>query len=273
MSDTAGTKLLPSQQEERSNILGSDTRNILGVCVRVLDRRSAVQDIEKTLISSTHKKFAFLNAHGANLSYHDEDYRQVLRGFTVLADGIGVDLGSKFLYGEAFPENLNGTDFIPYLLETISPGRTVGLFGANLDVAKNALEVFTSNYPQHEFILFGDGYFELANEGEILGHLKSSRPDLLLVALGNPLQEKWIFKHISKDHAKVAIGVGALFDFTAGRVPRAPKCMIAFRIEWFFRLLLEPGRMWRRYVLGNPLFLFRILKQKLFGLGNRSITK
>jgi exopolysaccharide biosynthesis WecB/TagA/CpsF family protein len=85
---------------------------------------------------------------------------------------------------------------------------------------------------------------------------------VLLVALGNPLQEQWIDEHLIQLGVPVSIGVGALFDYLAGRVPRAPRWMLRMRAEWLFRLLVEPRRLWRRYVMGNPGFVWRVLRSR-----------
>ena len=90
------------------------------------------------------------------------------------------------------------------------------------------------------------------------------RPDILLVAMGVPRQEFWIAKNITSSHCTLPIAVGALLDFLSGSVPRAPAWMRRLRLEWVFRLIVEPGRLWRRYVLGNPVFLARVVRQKLF---------
>jgi exopolysaccharide biosynthesis WecB/TagA/CpsF family protein len=104
-----------------------------------------------------------------------------------------------------------------------------------------------------------DGYVDPYTVAE---RVRAARPDVLLVALGNPLQECWIDANLAQLDARVAIGVGALFDYLAGRVVRAPRWVRALRGEWLFRLLVEPRRLWRRYVLGNPQFLWRVLRAR-----------
>ena len=103
----------------------------------------------------------------------------------------------------------------------------------------------------------------------LLGKLKVERPDLLLVAMGNPLQERFIADKLGPQHGSVAAAVGALFDFFADEVPRAPELVRQIRLEWLYRLWLEPRRLWRRYVLGNPAFLLRMARQYASG-GRRS---
>ena len=99
----------------------------------------------------------------------------------------------------------------------------------------------------------------------ILGRLESERPDVLLVAMGVPRQELWIAEKIGHAHCTVPIAVGALFDIFTGTVPRAPGWMLALRIEWLYRLWREPKRLWRRYIIGNPVFLASVIKAKLRG--------
>ncbi|MCJ8310409.1 MAG: WecB/TagA/CpsF family glycosyltransferase [Hyphomicrobiales bacterium] len=223
--------------------------------------------MERVIESGEHRKLSFLNAHGANIAYGDANYRRILKDFTVLSDGVGLDLGARLLYGTAFPENLNGTDFVPKLFSRMTSGkrRRIALLGAKPGVAEAAALKFGENNPQHDFSVVSDGYFDSDQEAEILERLKAERPDILLVAFGNPKQEEWIAKNCTTEHASICVGVGALLDFTSGSVPRAPQMMIRWRLEWLFRLGLEPKRMWRRYVVGNPLFIMRILRQKWFG--------
>jgi len=241
------------------------SRNILGIQVSEFSKLDALSFIARAIERKQHTKIAFLNAHGANVAWNDQDYLQDISEFVVLADGIGADVGSLINYGRKFPDNLNGTDFIPALFANLDPGMNVALLGAAAGVAKIAAENLKAKYPQHSFDVVSDGFFSTREEAEILAKLATSKPDILLVALGNPAQEKWIAKNCTKDNCTIAFGVGAYLDFAAGRVPRAPYLLRKLRIEWVFRLWLEPRRMWRRYMIGNPLFVMRSFIQK-FGL-------
>ncbi|MGI9357018.1 MAG: WecB/TagA/CpsF family glycosyltransferase [Rhizobiaceae bacterium] len=263
MTGSIGAIKVPSPGYDSGSAAPQDVRDILGVDVKVWSKPRAFAELEATIAVGKHRKYAFLNAHGANLASKDAAYREVLKQFAVMADGIGVDIASKSLYGEAFPDNLNGTDFIPGLLTHLQRGVHVALLGARDGIAELAVQKLRDRHPQHRFSVVGNGYFNSEGEEIILAHLAADRPDILLVALGNPMQEKWIARRCLQEHAVVVIGVGALFDFIAERVPRAPKIWIDLRIEWLYRLLLEPRRMWRRYVLGNPVFLLRVLRQRL----------
>ena len=243
-----------------------NARDILGVDVAVLERQAALALISRAITVGKHSKITFLNAHGANLAWNDAEFRSTLKDFNVLADGIGVDLASLINFGEKFPTNLNGTDFIPEILAGLAFGVRVALLGAQPGVAELAAERLHERYPKHEFIVAGHGYFSPIEEAGLISYLARTKPDVLLVALGNPMQEKWIARHCNGELCTVAIGVGAFFDFAAGRVPRAPLIVRRARFEWLFRLALEPRRMWMRYIVGNPLFIARSVQQK-FRLG------
>lgn len=266
MSDATGIVDVPYHTSPEDKTNEPDVRNILGVDVCVLDRNDAFSLIDTAVREKRHQKLAFLNAHGGNLASQNAAYRKTLKSFKVLSDGIGVDVGSSILYSSKFPANLNGTDFVPKMFENLTGSCKVGLLGAEPGIAERAAAVFSRNHPRHEFIVISDGYFTANEQQDVLGRLSEIEPDILLVALGNPQQETWIANHCNASNVTVPIGVGALLDFVAGKVMRAPDWMIKARIEWVYRLWLEPSRMWRRYVLGNPVFILRILRQKFFGL-------
>jgi exopolysaccharide biosynthesis WecB/TagA/CpsF family protein len=236
----------------------AETRDILGVHIAALSEAEALALVHEHIQRHAHLKLAFCNAHTANLAWSDAGFRACLDKFTVLADGIGVDLGARLLYGARFPANLNGTDFIPRLLDATPQALSVMLLGGRPEVAQKAAAVLSQRLPQHDVSVLHHGFFNQADETALLASLEAASPDILLVALGNPLQEQWIARHCTGSNCRVAIGVGALFDFLAGEVVRAPVFVRRVRLEWLWRLAQEPARLFRRYVLGNPLFLARI---------------
>jgi exopolysaccharide biosynthesis WecB/TagA/CpsF family protein len=208
-------------------------------------------------------RLAFANAHVVNLAATDTAFREALCTMLVLPDGIGVDLGARILHGAPFPANLNGTDFIPLLITSAHSPLRIGLFGAAAGIAERAAATLARMDARHEIVVLGHGFPEAADERRLLERLGNQPVDLLLVARGNPVQELWIANRIDHRHARVAAGVGALFDFLAGEASRAPGWVRRSRLEWLWRLLCEPARLWQRYVLGNPVFLMRIIAQKL----------
>lgn len=245
------------------------TRDIGGVVVAALSTQGALAELSEAFANGRHVKLAFCNAHLVNLAAHEPELRDQLAGFLILPDGIGVDLGSLMLHGAAFPANLNGTDFTPALLAAEARALRVALVGGKPGVAERAAAKLAQDYPRHRFEAVSHGFFTQAEEVGVLARLAAARPDLVLVAFGNPLQERWIAQKLTPLHGTVAAGVGALFDFLANEVPRAPDAIRDLRLEWLYRLWLEPGRLWRRYLIGNPVFLMRVLGQRLRRLGGR----
>lgn len=240
--------------------------SILGVDVLALSMGDA-QDMAHGYVTSGADevgRIAFLNAHGANLAQVDVGFAAALGQCDVICDGVGLDIAAKILYGAPFPFNQNGSDFLPRFFAGAPRSYRVGLLGGEDGVAAHAAQVWAQHFPAHEFVCIHHGFFDEAEESDILDRLKADRVDVLLVAFGNPRQEKWIVEHISKHHCDLAFGVGALLDFTAGRMHRAPVWVQRLRLEWVYRLAQEPRRLFKRYVMGNPLFLLAVLKQKLF---------
>jgi exopolysaccharide biosynthesis WecB/TagA/CpsF family protein len=245
-------------------------KDILGIQVASIDRAAAVDLLRGLVAERRFTKVGFLNAHNANIAWSDPEFAEALRDFLVLADGIGVDIAAKLLYGETFPANLNGTDFIPALLAAESRPLTIGLLGAKRANAEAAATKFGQIAPHHKFVVIHDGYFRPEQEPAILDTIEKLHPDVLLVAMGVPRQEFWIDRNITPRHCTLPIAVGALLDFLSGAVPRAPRWVRRLRLEWAFRLVNEPARLWRRYILGNPVFLARVLGQRL---GLRTIAE
>ena len=240
-------------------------RSILGVDVMPMTQLEAIDFLGENIREGRFTKVAFLNAHVANLASTDEAFRRTLEAFVVFPDGIGVDIASSVLHGHPFPANLNGTDFVPAFIGSQTVPLRIGLIGAtaaNVQLAADHLRAFA---PQHEIVMVQDGYFSKADEPAILSRLEEVRPDILLVEMGVPRQERWIAEHLTERHCTIALGVGALLDFMSGTIPRAPLRLRRLGLEWLFRLVVEPMRLWRRYVLGNPLFLMRVLGRKLSG--------
>lgn len=241
------------------------SRSILGVSVIALPWQEAIDLLRQCIATHDFTLITWLNAHNANVAQTDAGFRAALDSFLVLPDGIGVDIAAKILHGSPFPANLNGTDFTPALLQAeINPLR-IGLIGARPDVVEKAAGKFRQIAPQHEIRVISDGFFNAADEPRILKSLNDFSPHILLVAMGVPRQEIFMAQKLTAQHCTVALGVGALFDFMAGAVPRAPLLIQKMRFEWLYRLAQEPGRLWRRYVVGNPLFLLRVVRAKLRG--------
>jgi alpha-1,3-mannosyltransferase len=205
----------------------------------------------------------FANANTINVAERNPAFQRALDAALVLNDGVGIDIASHALFGRAFPENLIGTDLVPQLLATARPWR-VYLLGSAPGVAAKAAHGIEKQYLQVQIVGYHHGFFTRGDETRLLQKIRECDPNLVLVAMGQPLQELWAARHYQNIQAPV-ICVGALLDFFSGRVRRAPLAIRELRLEWVYRLLQEPRRLAGRYLLGNPKFLCRIIWQKLGG--------
>ena len=236
---------------------------LLGVPIHNLTMSEAVGAIVKRLEDADPFHVCFVNADCINIACRDPDYLRVLRRADLtLADGIGLKLAGKLL-GRDIRQNVNGTDFFPRLCEALSgTGKGVFLLGGRPGVAEGVRGWLAGHYPDVTVSGVHHGYFLPEEEGEVIRRIAQSGAAVLLVALGAPRQDRWIHQHFEQTGVRVGIGVGGLFDFYSGRVPRAPLWMREMGLEWFFRFCQEPGRMWKRYFLGNAVFLFRVLRER-----------
>jgi beta-1,4-glucosyltransferase len=178
----------------------------------------------------------------------------------IVNDGIGIDIVAKCLHGSAFKANLNGTDFTPYLFRESSRPLRVYMLGAHPEIVEKAAAYVERELGQ-VVVGYCDGYSGL-RDPHIVERINRSEAEVLLVALGNPLQEEWILNHRDALNAGVVTGVGALFDFWAGSKPRAPEFIQKIRMEWLFRLYHEPRRLMRRYTVDMLVFFAHCLKYR-----------
>ncbi len=210
------------------------------------------------------RRVAYVNAHVLNRSREDPALRTALEGADlVYCDGYGVRLAAKALSAE-IPHRMTGADWIWDLASLCERQDTsVYLLGCDPGIAAQAGQRLRRSYPGLRVVGTHHGYFEMGSghDERVIEDINACRPDILLVGMGTPKQEIWAQNTVGRLDCKVLWGVGALFDFVSGRVPRAPASLSDNGLEWIFRLAIEPQRMWRRYLVGNPVFLSRVLAQ------------
>ena len=219
----------------------------------------AVEAIVRQLDSTYTQHVCFINPHCANLAVQEPHYRAILKRTTyTLADGIGLKIAGK-LIGQPIKQNVNGTDLFPRLCEELAgTGQGIFLLGGHPGVPERVRDWIHSHYPEVTVSGWQHGYFSDTQEQQVIQDIADSGARLLLVAFGVPRQENWIDQHLDQTGVAVAMGVGGLFDFYSGRLPRAPQWLREIGGEWLYRLYQEPRRMWKRYIIGNIVFLFRV---------------
>jgi N-acetylglucosaminyldiphosphoundecaprenol N-acetyl-beta-D-mannosaminyltransferase len=214
--------------------------------------------------------FAYLNVHVANMAYQNPALKEFLQNANVVyCDGAGIAKAAKFL-GQRIPTRFTAADWIFDLWDRMATENLTGYFlGGEPGVAIEALARYATRpntlnlpYPicglHHGYIL---NHPEL--EQKVIDDINAQAPDILFVGFGTPLQEQWIARNRHRLHVKVIYPIGAVLDYHTGKLARCPAWMGEAGLEWLFRLLTEPRRLFARYVIGNPWFYSRILKQSL----------
>jgi N-acetylglucosaminyldiphosphoundecaprenol N-acetyl-beta-D-mannosaminyltransferase len=237
---------------------------ILGVRMDNMTENEALAKIVDRLNGPVPSQVCFVNADCLNIAQRDAAYRRIVnRAPLTLTDGIGLKLAGKML-GSRIRENVNGTDLFPRLCQALAEsGHGLFLLGGKPGVADEVVAWVSEHYPRVRLCGARDGYYLPAEEAGVVQQIRESGASLLLVAMGTPKQEKWLQAHLRETGVKVGIGVGGLFDFYSGRMPRAPLWMRQRGLEWLFRFYQEPRRLWKRYLIGNGLFLLRVAAEKL----------
>ena len=236
-------------------------RHILDCEVAVLSQREAIDRViaaissrKKTLVAFANTNFVLASRRRRLTDVFRDDPR-----WLILNDGLGMDIASRLLFGKGFPANLNGTDFTPILLRALPAGTRVFLFGARpASVACAAERIGTLS--SVTVCGYRDGY--QTDHAATVAAINDAKPDVLLVALGNPLQESWAIQHADQVNAPVIMGVGALFDYLSGSAQRAPTWVRRRRLEWVYRLFREPRRLGKRYTWDLGVFLTLVVRQR-----------
>lgn len=201
----------------------------------------------------------YVNAECLNQAVFDRRYRAILReAKLVYADGFGVVWASR-LTSHPLPERITLGDVLPDLCRAAEERRwRIFILAGTAGVARRAATRLKKQFPHLEIVGTHHGFLAPEEASEVIQQINKANPHILFVGMGVPKQEKWLWQYRSQLQVPVLWGVGALFDYYAGKVPMAPRWMRRAGLEWFFRLLTEPRRLWRRYLLGNVFFLLRV---------------
>lgn len=238
-------------------------------CVDILDVK--IDDI--TIDIALKKMIGFLDEEKNHIvctpnseimmeSYKDDRLKYILNNSDmVVADGMGVVLASKIL-GTPLKERIAGCDLVQSILGlSLEKKIKVFLLGGKPDVVKKAVENYSS-LSGVEFVGYNDGYFKKEDEDDIINKINELTPDILLVGLGAPKQEKWIYENKDRLKVKISMGIGGTIDVMAKKVKRAPKFFRDNGLEWFYRLCKEPSRFFR--MLSIPRFILLVIKERGF---------
>lgn len=236
---------------------------ILNVPFDVVTMEEAVSNVLEFFKGDKPSIICTPNPEIVMLAQEDLELMEILENsHMVIPDGIGVVWASKYT-GVSLPERVAGFDLTQNLFSHLSNdpknNKSFYFFGGGEGVAEKAKIKMKEKYPNINIVGTRSGYFSLEDEEAIIEDINSKNPDVLLVGLGAPKQEKWIYKNIDKLNVKVAIGVGGSFDVMAGVVKRAPVLFQKLHLEWFYRLITQPTRCKR--MLQLPIFVMKVKKE------------
>jgi len=215
----------------------------------------SVENNKKVIIS-------YVNIHAVNIAYTTRWFRHFLNESSVtFCDGFGVRLAAR-LSGQKLLFRYTPPDFIEHIAELAHQSRwKIFFLGAKPGVAQRAADTLMKKFPGLQIATW-HGYFDKIKGGydnnQVISMINKFHPQILILGFGMPLQERWISDNIDDLQINMAFPAGALFDYMAGEVRRAPRWMTEHGLEWLGRLIIEPRRLWKRYMIGNPLFFWRV---------------
>lgn len=241
-----------------------DTFTLQGVRITSMTVGKLIESLLDAAGQPRQKLFTYVNAHCMNLANRDREYKMALDAFDVVyPDGMSIVWAGRFL-GHPVKERLSAADyFIALCEEAARRDISIYLVGGYPDVPGPAVDALLSRIPQLNIAGWRHGFFESDDEERAaVEQINSSGAALLIAGMSVPVQEKWVLRHRAVIKAPAIWCVGALFEYIGGRTPRCPRWMARCGLEWMFRLIVEPRRMWRRYLIGNVMFVWRVLKEK-----------
>lgn len=244
---------------------------LFGVALDALTMDETVREIDRRISTDRFTQHVAVNVAKIVQMQTDRELAAAVRACDIVnIDGAGVVFGGRFL-GLSIPERVAGIDLFHRLLKySERTSRSVFLLGAEPDVLENTVAKIRSLYPRLSIVGFHHGYF-WDDEDSVIAMIRESRADMLFVGIGSPKKEQFIDRWRSELGVSFAMGVGGSFDVVAGKVKRAPLWMQRIGMEWLYRVIQEPRRMWRRYLVTNSKFMAMLLREKVRTIRRRDV--
>jgi N-acetylglucosaminyldiphosphoundecaprenol N-acetyl-beta-D-mannosaminyltransferase len=245
--------------------------SILGIQVHPVTVTQLHAYINKHIDAQQKALILHANVHGLNLAHSQPWLHTFLNSSNlVFCDGAGVIWGAKLL-GQHIPERITYADWLWQLGEFAEKSsHTLYFLGAKPGIVQQAEKSLCERFPNLQIVGVHHGYFDKNIDSDenktVVDAINKVKPNILITAFGMPLQEQWLMENWDQLDVNITLTGGAVFDYLSGNLKRAPKWMTDNDMEWLGRLLIEPKRLWRRYVIGNPVFFLRIFLQKLDSL-------
>ena len=233
--------------------------------IDVLTMKETVQIVDNAVKEGKHIHHAVVNAAKIVKMQEDKElYNSIVNADIINADGMPIVWASRLL-GKPLPERVAGIDLMQELIKLAYNRKyKIFFFGAKEEVVKKVVKKYSKEYSPEIIAGYRNGYYSEEEESLIAKQIAESKANILFVGISSPKKEKFLYKykHILKN-VNFIMGVGGSFDVIAGKIKRAPKWMQKYGLEWVYRLVQEPRRMWRRYLIGNTKFIILVIKEFL----------
>jgi len=215
---------------------------------------------------SINQTIVTLNAHSHNIAHRNAVFKEALQNSDILLpDGISIVWAVRFLTGKKI-KKIAGADVFAYLIDLLNKQNGSCFFLGSSDETLNRIKLrLHEDYPNIKAGFFSPPFkneFDENDNHTMISQVNDFAPDVLFVGMTAPKQEIWTYQNRHRIHAKVICNIGAVFDFYAGTKKRVPRWLDKLGLEWFYRFIQEPRRMWKRYLIGNSLFIYYVLKEK-----------
>lgn len=244
--------------------------DFMGIPVDCHSLDETIDRIDRAIQSGEHINHVVINAGKVVSMMKDRElFESVLSCDIINADGQSIVWAARFL-GKRLPGRVAGIDLMQELVKlSAKKGYKCFFLGAKEDVVKKVVEKYAGKYGKEIIAGYRNGYFREDEEESVARQIADSGAQLLFVAITSPKKEKFLYKYEGiLEKVNFTMGVGGTFDIIAGLTKRAPKWVQNLGMEWFVRLAQEPGRMWKRYLVGNSMFVYLVMKEKLTGKKN-----
>ena len=249
----------------QEKILGNNSRiTILNTQIDVLNMTDTINLVEKYVINKEPLHLIGVNADKINELNRNERLKQIVNSCGVInADGASTVIASKFL-GTPLPERVARIDLMLKLIElSFQKKYSIYLLGAKQEIVEQTEKILKGIYPGLIISGIHNGYFSKEDWDEIASEIKEKNPDFVFVGITSPLKEYLVEYFQEFGNNCVFMGVGGSFDVISGKIPRAPLWMQKMNLEWFFRVIQEPRRLFKRYFIGNVIFIKDIILEKI----------
>lgn len=245
-------------------MIGKSRIELLGCYIDNLSMEETLEKIETIIKEKIPRQHVVLNAGKINRIQKDSNLKQIVNSCEIInADGMAVVWASRVL-GRPLKGRVAGIDLMLRLIEEACKKKyRLYFLGAREEVLSAVVGKYLNLYPDLNIAGYRNGYWAQEEELDIVKEINRTKPDILFVGISSPKKEEFLNKYLVDLDVPFSMGVGGSFDVLAGETSRAPRWLQSIGLEWLFRLIQEPRRLWKRYLIGNVVFIWLVLKEKL----------